>query len=596
MIAEISATGLIAAALKKPLEEIYSVAKGSTREKLQWLKNSSAIEKMYGRIAEVGTTRTIASRQPVSIRSIYYPAKIKTRRHPMAVDTANDLSDGANKHIVITGTVGQGKSVLLKYLCIREIETGSGIPLFIELRHASEIKSLNDLINGQLKNPGFDDADENLQKILFSRKLITLFLDGYDEVKRNVAASVRDEIHTFANNYANLRIIVSSRPSAIIQELDQLIGFSHLEINPLTSSDFDPFLKKIGVPDETRTRLITAIKSSQVKIRELLTTPLMLTLVVTACGTRPSLPDTLPDFYDALFSVMVATHDETKPGYIREKSSQLSNTQLEDLFKAFCFISKDDAGTTSLTPKEFSAAFSKSIQLTAFDCTKETFKSDLIDVVCLMGKDGLNTAFIHKSIQEYFASAFISELDDEDISQNIYKRIRHGDTSEWNQELSFLKSTDAYRYKKYYALPSLESLLKLFNYTPDKKPEISKKNIIKAVAQIDPSARYNSEREGFVLGIPTSIITKYGIKQYVFQAFSGVADLFEGTAIAATLDNDIELCQILNNNLEKSSETIEQISKNLLKLHNEKTAMTKEIMDRKNKLLAVVLPPRKSHK
>ena len=358
MISEIIGAKILAAALKKPFEDIYNSAKGITKEKLQWLKQTSEIKNLYGRISEVGTTRTIASRHPVSIRSIYYPARIKTRHSEMAVDAANDLSDGANQHIVITGTVGQGKSVFLKYLCIREIETGNGIPLFIELRNTSESKSLNNLIKNQLTHLGFEgDSNNSHIDLLFSRKLVTLFLDGYDEVKKSSAASVRDEIHSLATKYPSLRIIVSSRPSAISQELDKLSGFSYLEINPLKTPDFDPFLNKIGVDQETRSRLLAAIEGSQTEIRQLLTTPLMLTLVVTACGTRPSLPDTLPDFYDALFGVMVATHDETKPGYIRDKSSNLSNSQLESLFKAFCFISRDEAGTTSLTPKEFTFFF-----------------------------------------------------------------------------------------------------------------------------------------------------------------------------------------------------------------------------------------------
>lgn len=603
MISEIAGGNLLAIALKQPLADIYNAAKGSAKEKLKWLKQNTAVERLYGRISEVGTTRTIASKHPVSIRSIYYPAKIRTRHSPMAINTANDLSDGVNQHIVITGTVGQGKSVFLKYLCIREIETGNGVPVFLELRNASETKSLRTLINNQLVHLGFEsDSDDSHLDLLFSRRLVTLFLDGYDEVKKSVAASVRDEIHLLASKYPSLRIVVTSRPSAISQELDRLTGFSYLEINPLQTSDFDPFLKKIGVNKDTRLRLLAAIEKSQTEIRELLTTPLMLTLVVTACGTRPSLPDTLPDFYDALFGVMVATHDETKPGYIREKATKLTNAQLENLFKAFCFVSKEEAGTTSLTPKEFSSSHSRALNVTDLECTAEAFKTDLVDVVCLMAKDGLNVAFIHKSIQEYFASAFIADLDDDQVVKAIYEGMRGGPYKEWTQELLFLRATDSHRCNKFYHLPMLKDLLAIFNYSKLKRNGATLADIRTGISKLSPSISLNEEEDELVVSLPVNTISHYGIREYVFDVFTGVGSFFEQTSSGSqnekssyqNMEYNGELKDHLAANAPYGKEACELIRNNLKKLYEEQVYIENMLKDRKERLLSIVMAKKKN--
>ena len=48
-----------------------------------------------------------------------------------------------NNKIIVTGTGGVGKSMLMKHIFINQIDTASSIPIFIELKSINE-KSLDD--------------------------------------------------------------------------------------------------------------------------------------------------------------------------------------------------------------------------------------------------------------------------------------------------------------------------------------------------------------------------------------------------------------------------------------------------------------------
>lgn len=589
MVLELLVAKAAESALKKPLEELYQAARGATRDALKRLQNASAIRGVYAKAAEVGTVRTIASRHPVSIRQIYYPARIVTKSGSMRVDSIEDLSNGANRNIVILGTVGQGKSVFLKYLSLTQVDSGSGLPVFLELRNVAEHGSLSNLLKSQLQHLGFGKTiDDELVEALLSRELVTLYLDGYDEVKRTLASALRAEVHQLASKYPLLRIVVSSRPSAISQELDRLTGFSYLEISPLSGADFEPFMQRIGVEDATRARLLVAIEKSPTKIRSLLTTPLMLTLVVTACGTRPALPDSLPDFYDALFGVMVATHDETKPGYIRDKSTGFSNTQLQSFFKAFSFISRDEAGTTSLTPKEFSESHRKTIEITGLECSVEQFRDDITDVVCLMAKDGLNIAFVHKSIQEYFASAFIADLDDEEVVKELYGRLRLAKFREWQQELDFLADTDAYRHKKYYLLPSLEATLKMFGYSKEKNGTVVS---VRSGFKVADASLHKGQ-----IMLAVDLLSKVGHSAYMFRVFEGIQELVcphwpasdEEESPEKSNPHHPNLKQFLRENPGLEKAVIVQARKNLSDLRKTRDKLEADLDERRGRLLNVI--------
>lgn len=74
--------------------------------------------------------------QPNKLRSYYYPSKVfkksEKKKVYRNVDIYGDFS--TDTAVVIEGTVGQGMSILLRHLHIAELNHGTTIPIFVELK------------------------------------------------------------------------------------------------------------------------------------------------------------------------------------------------------------------------------------------------------------------------------------------------------------------------------------------------------------------------------------------------------------------------------------------------------------------------------
>ena len=575
------ALGLASIIFKKPLEGLYSQSNQKAKRYLKRFRDERTIQELRAKIGAIENVRTIATRNTLSLKNLYYPSRIITSTGSASVTSISDLDNGHHPHILISGTVGQGKSLLLKYLCLSEIDNNETLPIFIELRRIGESQNLTGLIKDQINCLQLtEDADDEFLNTALKTRAISLFLDGFDEVPSAYAQRTSDEIKLISNRFNSLKIIITSRPTDISQHLDQLAEFNHLKIQPLSNLDFSPFFQKIGVSDDVRSNLLSAIANSSSEIQELLTTPLMLTLLVSSCGGRSVLPDTLPDFYDALFSIMVSTHDETKPGYIREKSTGLSNTQLEGLFKTFCYASKTYEAT-SLSPAQFTSATKQAIKHNDLNCTPEQFRSDIINVACLMAKDGINTSFIHKSIQEYFTAAFISEITEDSAIEAIYTRIRTDIWNIWKQELSFLSQIDKQRCIKHYYIPSATSVLKFFEFNSSSKVGATKASIKKAVRILN--IRIYTRDDKFRKSVPLDVAKEFAETEYMFKPFDGIDKIYKDFNI-----RDSPLIDQLNASANAQESIYRQIRKNLKALSEHKIELELSLEKNRTNLMELI--------
>lgn len=447
--------------LENTISSLASEAKSSLKEKFQKWRTQKELSLFRDNIRQIGKITTIASRQASTIDEIYYPAKIKLGKTTRTVITTEDLLSKKTRLAPITGTAGQGKSVFLRYLCLQDIDILGRIPIFVELRKIDNSITLQTLIKQQLEtlgieNPISEQAAELLLKSLHTR----LYLDGFDELNREHALRTKDEITSLLNKNPNLQIAVTSRPGALSQYLVDAPQLQQYEIAPLTERDYPGFFAKIGVDAETLYRLISAIEKSKAQIRSLLSTPLMLTLLAITCGTKQDLPDTLPDFYDSLFNLLSSMHDGTKPGFIRQKATNLGNTELEALFSAFAFSSKELFGRVSLNPKQFEDSFNSATKITDIRCTVEGFRTDFTETICLLAKEGLDTTFIHKSIQEYYAAYFIHRHQDDAEVRLILESTTKDHSLPWLNELRFLEDFQNRAYEQLIGIPHADQLTK----------------------------------------------------------------------------------------------------------------------------------------
>lgn len=457
MVAITAATIAATAKLLSPLvSDIYKSAKGSAATSLKRWQEASFPKKLARKIHTLEYVKTLWSPEDeISLLKFYYPASIRgtDRRTGRQISSANELGDG---NFVIQGIVGQGKSILLRYIALGEARKSGAnrLPIFLELRTLTAALPLRQALYRQLASFDIiidDDAFDHIAQI----GRATLLLDGFDELTDDMIKPTLAEVSYLTQKYPQLQIIVTSRPG---NEIQKLPGFRVVRIAPLVRSDYGPFLSKLGLDSTKVFAIREAIKNSPSKIADLITTPLMLTLVVIVYQAEKEIPSTLPEFFERLFQVVFTRHDRLKPGFERTRYSGLSEKRLQNLFEAFCFMALQNGFGRSLSPEEFSIAFEQALEYTeGCNCEIEKFRLDVVKVACLMVEEGIDTTtFLHKSVLEYYAAAFIKHSTDEVAT--LFYRSAPDNIGTWREVVRFLRDIDPYRFSKEFAIPELNAI------------------------------------------------------------------------------------------------------------------------------------------
>jgi hypothetical protein len=386
--------------LQKPIEDLCQGATGLIKGIGKKWQAAGIADSIVQRVEDLERVRTMFSNEPVALSSFYYPSKVHSAQHarsPMSVNSLTDLNKDGN--VLIAGTLGQGKSMFMRHLCVQEAKTASSVPLFIELRGIDGENGIDSLLRNALQLLGFTDIDGTILAFLFLSGRFVVFADGYDEVKREFALQTQHDMTLLMNQYPATRWIVSTRPGSLADHLQTVPNLRHYYLTPLTEDDFSPFLENLKIPAEQRLRLLSEIKGSQTQVKGVLTTPLMLTLLVETFGSGARIPNNLHDFYVSIFIVLVWRHDNLKPMFQRQRATSLSNGDLQDVFEAFAFLTKEFG--VSLNDEQFAEASKNAARICNKEFHPEGLKNDLTDAVCLMMRDGLKTAFIHRAFKSF---------------------------------------------------------------------------------------------------------------------------------------------------------------------------------------------------
>ena len=439
--------------LGKALDELFKNAAGKMQAAgVRW-KNEASKRRLAGKITAAQRVKTFWQRdKSVDLTSFYYPGKVDfggTRRK--RVESIKDLT--LHENIVLQGIVGQGKSTFLRYLCIQELSNkGSGrIPVFVELRAVTN-EGLRPLIYSALDRLGFQIDDDIFDFYAKSGQLL-LLLDAFDEVGADMVAATIYTLEEIAEKYERCQMVITSRPNSDIQ---QSRHFRVVRLAPMRQEDHEPFLTRIGMDREDTNRLIKAIRLSPADVTSLLSTPLIMTLLATLYQSDKLIPQDVPEFYERLFHTLFTKHDATKPGLARHVKSRLTELRLRQLFEGFCFSILQRGASPLLTPSafnEFSAAASK---ISNIPCDPNAFQHDITKIACLMQLEGDKLHFIHRSVLEYHAAAFIRSLSDT-VAPKVYGQLvtlqKH---APWRQVMQFLNQIDVYRFAKHFGIPSID--------------------------------------------------------------------------------------------------------------------------------------------
>lgn len=443
MTIEITAAAL-ASSLKPLLAPLLKSIFSTISGKLHHWNTDASAERLSKLITDINTVKTMWSKdEGILIDNFYYPTKI-TKKNNLAVKTIGNL---LNEKAVVEGLVGQGKSILFRHLCVHAVKNNL-TPIFLELRMISKTQSLESLILDYLDVVGIEGGKSTFNYLAKNNKVI-LILDGFDEIQSNIMTKSVNDIESIRRKYSTLKILISSRP---FHEAQNLAGFNVYKLSDLMEEDYDKFLLKL-IPDICkRNSIIQAISDAPSNIRGVITTPLMLTLLVLVYESEKEIPSNIPDFYEKLFSTVFTKHDRLKSGFDRKHYSGLSESKIQKLFDAFCFMAIQSGNGRSLKDDAFRNAFDKACKyVPESQCELENFKKDIIKVACLMLEDGFDmTTFLHKSVAEYHAASFIKYSSDP-ISIKFYEQAPES-YREWESVMHFLSFIDSYRYGRDYIL------------------------------------------------------------------------------------------------------------------------------------------------
>lgn len=437
--------------LEKPIEELCSHATGALLAKLKLLRAKSKMKALHQRLYESQKVKTIwHTDRPLSLSSFFYPTYVMRSESGVSSQTKlTSLDDLPDNHNILFGTVGQGKSILIRYLLGKEIKSGTRIPVLCELRNVDR-DSLEDYLSDRFCLLLDVSPDPALFHAFASGGKLSFLLDGYDEIEPGKTQKLTQDIQDLSYKYPDCRIALTSRPDA---DCKHLTNFHINRLAPISERELPDFYKRITKDQAFTSRLVSAIAASPMKIRGLLTTPLLATLLAISYRAAHKIPLDFAEFYDELFQILLVRHDGAKLGWRRQRKTRLNDRQIQQIFEAFCFATRKRQ--LSAIDRDFALNIAEeSIGICNQTADPQLFLQDIQNITCLLVEEGKKLNFVHISVQEFFASRYLKTRADT-VAKSFYEQLLSGKWEKWQEELLFLQQIDSYRSLKYFFTPDL---------------------------------------------------------------------------------------------------------------------------------------------
>jgi hypothetical protein len=431
--------------------DLYDLAKSAAGFQLKKWKAANHAETISKHIRQLRMVRTILqTEREIDLAKFYCPSRILIGKKRSVVNQLADFQVDCS--LVVEGTVGQGKSIFLRYLAAVEFCTTRRIPVFIQLQRCRSGLTIVDMALSELKALGFEMTPEVFYFFVGQGRIL-LLLDAFDEVKEELRADILAEIENLIRQYEALRVIVTSRPQCGISNSPLLRVF---KLCPLEDNEYEQVIQRMAHDEATAKAIISGIRKEAARVVDLLTTPLMVALLMIRYKIDQSLPQNNVAFYESLFSLLLQRHDKSKGGYTRPRKSGVGDTALEEFFNALCFVTSK-ANQTSFKKAELIIFAKEAHKIVGQKGDFDKILADIMEITCLLISDGDECRFIHKNIQEYHAALFI-QGQPEDTAIAFYAAMEKK-WQNWKEELGFLKQIDRYRYLKFFYIKEAHKLL-----------------------------------------------------------------------------------------------------------------------------------------
>lgn len=378
--------------------------------------------------------------------------------------TASMFLSKCSNFIVISGTGGLGKSMLMRHLLLSAIDdyvAEKMVPLFIQLKDFNQ--SYHSLIEFILKDvkPKLPLDEKSFKEFLSSGKAILLF-DGLDEISSDAISLFESQLEALVDEYSSNLYIISSRPYTSFIELSR---FNVIHLKPFDKTQALKMISKLRFREDEpqfKERFIKELDSSLFYThKDFAENPLLLTIMLLTFKEYAEIPVKIHLFYKKEYESLAEKHDASKGGYKRPFRTGLSVEQFSDIASEFCARSYIDQ-KYEFTDTDFKRYFNS---LNAVkkglnpSLTNSNFLQDLKSNVCLMYTENNKHMFMHRSFQEYFCAEYFSKQLDKHLWKiaNLFeKRSNNYGDKTFDMMFDMIRA----QIEQYVFLPYLEELFK----------------------------------------------------------------------------------------------------------------------------------------
>lgn len=404
-------------------------------------KFNLAKENYLDKISQLQYVRTLNDfEESVSLYEFYVPPHLANAKEKKVFQVRNLEDIKAHRKILISGIVGQGKSVLMRHLAISQVLEHNKIPLFYELRYLQKGQNLEHVLK-QLFSEWLNIKSQKLIEYVLLTGQVTLFFDGFDEIHIDDMPKIVLGLEGLLRKYPNLNFVVSSRPENVI---DSSTIFQNFQIQKLDFNAQKNIVNALLKDKKMQVAVISGIESSNIEVKDALITPLMVNLFVFIYKHEKIIPEHVKDFYDRLFDLVLRKHDNTKIDFKRDRATKLDNKSLRKILQLISYMCCKQQ-VFAFDESVFRRLVERAIQINKLECSVDDLIYDLTGVLCFIVREGYLFAFIHKSIPEYFAAEFIRDKGEpEKLYHEIYIKY-----DQYEKVAEFLRVIDEYNYNHF---------------------------------------------------------------------------------------------------------------------------------------------------
>jgi hypothetical protein len=357
-----------------------------------------------------------------------------------------------HRRILIRGSAGSGKTTLLQWLATatarRELppsldDLDDCVPLLIRLRALAgraELPAPEEFLTAVAKPLAGHPRSAGWVTEQMERGRILLLVDGVDEIPEADREQTRRWLTDLMDAYPDVRYVVTTRPSAVREGWLARVGFTELELLPMSRGDVAAFIARwhsaaaSGRPlDERYERWrdgLTAAVVAKPDLGRLATSPLMCGLTCALNRDRNGyLPEGRMELYAAALDMLLGRRDRER-GIASPDGLDLSSEQQIQLLQrlAYWLASNGQAEIGhALAVKILGSALPAMPAVTG---TPEQVLRHLLVRSGLLRRPTTETVdFVHRTFQDYLAAKAAIE----DESLGMLARNAHDD--QWEDVL-----------------------------------------------------------------------------------------------------------------------------------------------------------------